>query len=136
MYNLTVPADAEAYSGKTVAVDADQLATAFQLSSNEITAKIGGAIKFYAINSNGDLISQTTANGYGHWFSSAGDVVNWGDTAYVFSEFDEAGLKFSVGQFPGRLTTGDTYTIKQALVYEYESGKSVQATFTFDIEIE
>ena len=50
--------------------------------------------------------------------------------------FDEAGLKFSVGQYPGRLTTGDTYTIKQALVYEYESGKSVQATFTFDIEIE
>lgn len=135
-YNLTFPADVEAYSGKTVLVDADQLANAFQLSSNEITAKIGDAIKFYAINSTGDLISETTANGYGHWFSSAGDVVSWGDTAFLFSEFDEAGLKFSIGQFPARLTIGDTYTIKQALVYEYESGKSVQATFTFEIQIE
>ncbi|RXG32649.1 DUF4859 domain-containing protein [Leeuwenhoekiella marinoflava] len=90
----------------------------------------------FMLYSAGDLISETTANGYGHWFSSAGDVVSWGDTAFLFSEFDEAGLKFSIGQFPARLTTGDTYTIKQALVYEYESGKSVQATFTFEIQIE
>ncbi|PHR95397.1 MAG: DUF4859 domain-containing protein [Leeuwenhoekiella sp.] len=135
-YAVNFPEDATAYSGKTVTVEPSELAEAFQLSANEISSSMGSAIKFYAINSNGDLISETTANGYGHWFNAAGDVIGWGDNAYVFSEFDEAGMKFSIGQFPGRLKTGDSYTIRQALVYEYESGKSVQATFTFEIKIE
>ena len=135
-YTVNFPADTEAYSGKAINIDAGKLAEAFQLSADEISAKVGGVIKFYAINSNGDLISETTANGYGHWFNAAGDVIGWGDNAYLFSEFDEAGMKFSIGQFPGRLKTGDNYTIRQALVYEYESGKSVQATFTFEIKIE
>ena len=135
-YAVNFPEDATAYSGKTVTVEPSELAEAFQLSANEISSSMGSAIKFYAINSNGDLISETTANGYGHWFNAAGDVIGWGDNAYLFSEFDEAGMKFSIGQFPGRLKTGDNYTIRQALVYEYESGKSVQATFTFEIKIE
>ncbi|MCC4214194.1 DUF4859 domain-containing protein [Leeuwenhoekiella parthenopeia] len=135
-YDVSFAADAEAYSGKIINIDIEKLTNAFQLSTNDIKAKMGDAIKFYAINSNGDLISETTASGYGHWFNAAGDVIGWGDNAYVFSEFDEVGLKFKTGQYPGRLKTGDAYTVRQALVYEYESGKSAQATFTFKIKIE
>ncbi|MDR2275140.1 MAG: DUF4859 domain-containing protein [Sphingobacterium sp.] len=44
-------------------------------------------------------------------------------------------MTFSIGQYPGALATGKKYTIKQALLYTYEGTKTVQATFTFNVNI-
>lgn len=136
-YNLSFPVDASSYSGTTVSMDGDvtSLANAFVLQSSEITNALGNSIQFYAVESDNTLNSNTTANGYGHWFDENGDVISWGSDAKVFSEFDESNFTFSIGQYPGHCQSGDTYTIKQALVYEYETGKTVQATFTFNITI-
>jgi len=97
---------------------------------------MGSSVKFYAVENNGNLNATTTANGYGHWFDANGNVINWGNDAKVFSEFNTTNFTFSIGQYPGHSTPGNQYTVKQALVYEYEPGKTAQATFVFKINIE
>jgi len=135
-YDISFPYDAENYSGTTVAVNQSALATAFVLQPSQITDMLGDEITFYAVESDGGLNATTTANGYGHWFDSAGDVIAWGAGARVFSEFNENTQLFTLGQYPGQATAGQTYTIKQALVYEHEPGQTVQATFVFNVMVE
>jgi len=135
-YDISFPYDAENYSGTTVAVNQSALATAFVLQPSQITDMLGDEITFYAVESDGGLNATTTANGYGHWFDSAGDVIAWGAGARVFSEFNENTQLFTLGQYPGQATAGQTYTIKQALVYEHEPGQTVQATFVFNVTVE
>ncbi|UAB82781.1 DUF4859 domain-containing protein [Zunongwangia sp. SCSIO 43204] len=135
-YDISFPADTENYTGTNVTLNTEALAEAFLMQPNQIAQEIGNSIQFYAVNSNGDLIAETTANGYGHWFDAAGDVIGWGDNAVVYSEFTESNFNFEIGQYPGHSVSGDTYTISQALVYEYETGEFAQATITFNITIE
>ncbi|MDA3881465.1 MAG: DUF4859 domain-containing protein, partial [Prolixibacteraceae bacterium] len=137
-YNVAFPFSADTYPGASVSIenDLDKLATAFVLQPAEINSLMDSKIKFYAVESNGELNATTTANGYGHWFDANGDVINWGDNAMVFSEYDAANFTFAIGQYPDHCAPGDQYTIKQALVYEYETGETVQATFVFNISIQ
>ena len=79
---------------------------------------------------------RVTANGLGHWFDADGNVTEWDDNAHVFSEFNESDFIFSVGQYPGANSPEDSYTIKQALVYEYEPGNMAQVTFEIKITVE
>ncbi|PWK78724.1 uncharacterized protein DUF4859 [Mucilaginibacter oryzae] len=135
--NVKVPFDAVNYSRSTVTVDLEQLTQALTLTPKQITEGLDSkVVKFYAVESNGNLNAQTTANGYGHWFNAAGNVINWGNDAKVFSEMDAAKLTFDIGQFPNHVSKNDHFDISQALVYEYEPGKKVQATFKFSVTIE
>ena len=54
----------------------------------------------------------------------------------IYSELDKDNFIFKVGQYPGHCRTGEKYTIRQCLVYGYETGQKVQATFVFNITIE
>jgi hypothetical protein len=149
VYNVTFPVDLAEYTGATVKLDqaaCAKLSRAFVLQPDEIIAKTaqnGKPIKLYAIENNGNPNGSYTAssdgytNIYGHYFTSNGNVCGWGDaTSRIFSEFTPAQLSFFIGQYPGKCAAGDQYTIRQALVYEYETGKKVQATFVFNITIE
>ena len=140
-YDVTFPFDAQGYSGTVVNVSglaAATLGTAFQLEPSAIGSKLqawsaqgpaNNRIMFYAVNPDGSLASRgSTANGYGHWFNASGMVCDYA-SGYVFSEFTPSSLRFTVGQFPGRCTEGQTYTISQAL--RYRKSASVQATATF-----
>lgn len=136
-YDVSFPYDASGYSGSTVSVGGSQLEEAFLVQSAEISSLMSsGKIKFYGVEPNGTLNPTFTATGYGHWFNSAGNIVNWGTTAYVFSEFNANELTSFIGQYPGRLQTGTTYTIKQALVYEYETGKTATAIFVYNVRLQ
>lgn len=135
--NVKVAFDAVNYSQSTVNIDLEQLTQALALTPSQITKGLDSkVVKFYAVESNGSLNSQTTANGFGHWFNANGNVTNWGDDAKVFSEMDAVKLTFAIGQFPNHVARNDRFTIQQALVYEYATGKKVQATFRFSITIE
>jgi len=138
-YDVTYPASASAYDGTKVTLsdgDKTKLANSFVLQPSSITSLMDKKIKFYAVERNGTLNSTYTANGYGHWFDGNGNVCNWADaSSRVYSEYDPASFTFTLGQYPGRCSKGNHYTIKQALVYEYETGKTVQATFIFNISI-
>ncbi|MBN2275536.1 MAG: DUF4859 domain-containing protein [Bacteroidales bacterium] len=144
VYNISFPADASAYSGTTVTVDVVRLCYAYVLSATEITSNIGlpssaKKIKFYGVDNNGTLVTTTTANGYGHWFDANGNVCSWvsgtSGTNMVFSEFDENNFVFTIGQHPGRCTAGNTFKIKQAMVYSPATGQYYTVTFEFNITI-
>jgi len=145
-YDVKFPFSAIAYSGATVTLsssDLTKLGKAFILQPTEIKALIGNTtsskIRFYAVEATTGALNGTfTANGYGHWYNATGNVCRWdapNAEAKVFSEFDENNFSFLVGQFPGRCFDPN-YTIKQALVYTYETGKSVRATFVFNITVQ
>ena len=147
-FDVNFPYSTTVYPGATVKLNQDaliKLARAFVLQPDEIiakTAQSGKPIKLYAVESNGNLNGNYTAssdgyvNVYGHYFTAEGNVSNWSDAASrVFSEYAASQISFTIGQYPGKCASGDKYTIKQALVYEYETGKTVQATFVFNITI-
>lgn len=133
---VKVPFDNVNYNSTNVTIDLQQLSQAFSLSQSQISALIGSTITFYGVESNGNLNSQTTANGYGHWFDKSGNVINWGDNAKVYSEMDATKIQFTIGLFPTHVAVNDQFTIRQALVYQYQSGKKVQATFVFNVKIQ
>ena len=144
VFNLSFPADASGYTGTSVSIDLVKLCYAFVLSPTEISSMTGlpsanKKIKFYGVNSNGDLQVTATANGLGHWFDAKGDVCSWSsaDTGInrVYSEFNESSFVFTIGQHPGRSKAGDQYTIKQAMVYSPSTGEYYKATFEFNISI-
>ena len=136
------------YIGATVTVGgsaAATLGTAFQMKPSDIAGKMvnytsagpaNGKVMFYAAKSDGSLIqSGSTANGYGHWFSKTGGVVSYGNTSYVYSEFQPNTLSFNLGAYPNRTKNGDTYTIAQAL--RYRSGSDyAKVVFVFNIHID
>lgn len=120
------------------------LGTAFQLQPSDINGKMqsysssgpsNGRIMFYAVNSDGKLASSgSTANGYGHWFDKSGKVCSY-NSGFVFSEFNPSSLTFSLGQYPGKSSSGAKYTIRQALRYKKSSSEEAVATFVFNITI-
>lgn len=138
-FDISFPYSADSYPGTTVTLTSEELgklSKGFVLQPSEITAAMDSKIKFYAVEgTTGTLNATTTANGYGHWYNAKGDVCNWGVDGRVYSEFDASAYTFAIGQYPGQCASGDKITIKQALVYTYETGKSVQATFVFNITI-
>ena len=149
-YDVRFPQDASGYTGYSVTVSGSSLAslcTAFQLKADQISGKMvaysssgpsNNQIMFYALTP-GTLAlaaSGSTANGYGHWFGVNGNVISYGDNSYVYSEFDAGTLTFNLGQFPGRSSNNDSYTIGQALRYKDSSGKEAIARFIFNITID
>lgn len=147
-YDLSFPADASAYSGATVNLvsnnDLIRVAEAFQMQGSAISGMMleaketarEGRIAFAAVEPGGVLNYNATANGYGFWFDSQGSVIGWGsdNDSKLFAEFASSSFQFSIGQFPGKCNAGDSYTIREALVYTKE-GKQYRATFVFKISI-
>ncbi|MBF6627266.1 MAG: DUF4859 domain-containing protein, partial [Proteiniphilum sp.] len=147
-YSLSFPADANAYSGTTVDLisnnDLIKVAEAFKMQGSAISGMMleaketarEGKIAFAAVEPGGGLNYHTTANGYGFWFDSQGRVIGWGsdNDSKLFAEFTAPAFVFSIGQYPGKCKAGDSYTIREALVYTNE-GKQYRATFVFNINI-
>ena len=146
-YDLSFPATTNGdYTGTTVSVinegDIEELAQAFVMQPSLIASKImeanatpaEGQIAFAAVQADGELEYNCTANGLGSWFDKAGNAIGWGDDSYVFAEFNKDTFTFTIGQFPDHCTTGDTYTIREALVYTL-NGTQYTATFVFNIRI-
>ena len=146
-YDLSFPATTNGdYTGTTVSVinegDMEELAQAFVMQPSLIASKImeanatpaEGQIAFAAVQADGELEYNCTANGLGFWFDKAGNAIGWGDDSYVFAEFNKDTFTFTIGQFPDHCTTGDTYTIREALVYTL-NGTQYTATFVFNIRI-
>ncbi|WP_321372508.1 DUF4859 domain-containing protein [uncultured Draconibacterium sp.] len=147
-YDVSFAADAVDYSGVYVNLntngDIAKVVQALAMQPSEIVGALlaegstpqEGKIAFAAVESDGSLNYNTTANGHGFWFDSNGDVIGWGNDndSKVFSEFAVGTFEFHIGQFPGKSSNGDTYTIKEALVYQ-KDGTQYQVTFVFNVTI-
>lgn len=146
-YDVTIPYSSSSYDGTSITVSgraAAALGTAFQLQPSSLNSKLqtwnangptNNRIMFYATTPDGTLSqSGSTANGYGHWFSTSGIVCDY-NSGYLYSEFTPSTLTFYVGQYPARLTQGQTYTISQAMRYRKSLTHYANARFIFNITV-
>ena len=143
-YDVTFPLLANSYEGAAVRLSGralGTLCTAFQMEAERINKQMqawdergpgNSRIMFYAVNPDGSLAqSGSTANGYGHWFDATGAVIDYANGT-LYSEFLAAPLAFILGQYPGRMQAGKTYTVRQALRYR-KATKYATATFVFNV---
>ena len=112
----TLPID-DNYAPVTATFDVAEVASKLGLTANTLTQAT-----FFAQEASGNKVTESTANAPGHWFGKTGNVVEWGENAYVFSEADIAKGTLSIGHYPNRVNSGDTYKFTQGLQY---NGKAV-----------
>lgn len=114
-----------------VKLQKDSLYTSVFVDVNEALESLGvvgsasslfasGDLLYYAVESDGSLNPTSTASATGHWFDASGNVCNWdseGSVARVFSELDLSEGVAKIAQYPFKTEIGESYTIRQALVY-------------------
>jgi hypothetical protein len=117
-YNIavTLPID-DNYASVTAKFDVSEVASKLGLTASTLSQAT-----FFAQEASGNTVTQSTANEPGHWFGKNGNVVEWGENAYVFSEADLASGTLSIGHYPNRVSNGDKYNFTQGLAY---NGKTV-----------
>ena len=127
-YTAEVTISATSYDGVSVPIDCDKIAELFGISKDDLLASLGndevGTAKDvvgFAIEGTTHADNMTMTNtgaAWGHWWDADGNVINWGDGAMTFAEFDPWEGAFNVGQFPGRLTDGQTIKFIEGLKYQ------------------
>ena len=113
---VTLPID-DNYAPVTATFDVAEVASKLGLTAASLSKAT-----FFAQEPDGNKVTESTANAPGHWFGKAGNVVEWGETAYVFSEADIPKGTLSIGHYPNRVNNGETYNFTQGLEY---NGKAV-----------
>ena len=105
------------------------------MSEEDIVQFLGNPIKYYAINPDGSLDSNSTAFYPGHWFDNTGTVTQWGNNSFIYSEININNFNVRIGQYPDLCKNGDKFTIRQALIYTRNQTDTSRVTFTFNISI-
>lgn len=117
------------YAPVTLDLNGNEVASIFGIKRTEIEDKV----EFYGVEPDGTLNSQTTGEGTGHWFDKDGKIATWdpNGTSIVFSNVDLTTMTTKIGHMPNKVKGGDTFTVRQALVYG-----SKQVTFEIKVTIE
>ena len=117
------------YAPVTLDLNGNEVASIFGINRTEIEDKE----EFYGVEPDGTLNSQTTGEGTGHWFDKDGKIATWdpNGTSIVFSNVDLTTMTTKIGHMPNKVKGGDTFTVRQALVYG-----SKQVTFEIKVTIE
>ncbi len=139
-----LPYDAYNYSSINVAYDMDAISEALGLTTAQLKAvKVGNSTTnpcFVGLNSNKTTLTYNTttstssASVFGHWFNSAGNVCQYDGSAMIFAEVTPANFVCKLGQYPGRLTRGKTYVIRQGVRYKWE-GKWYKAIMEVHVNV-
>ena len=120
----------------TLPIDDNYATVSAKFNASEVSKKLGltattlTQAQFFALENDGNIVTNSTANTPGHWFSKDGKVVEWGETAYVFSEADLANGTLAIGHYPNRVSNGEKYSFTQGLTY---NGKTVLFKVTVSI---
>lgn len=136
-YTVNITTSKTLYDGTSLAIGIDSIANLFNITPEQLLAGIAGEsgapeIKPFAIEGStreDNGTSSTTNSPWGHWWDANGDVTTWGTTAMCFAEFNTETGSFYVGQYPGRLTDGQTIKIIECLRY---NGKRVAVQITIN----
>lgn len=119
------------YTSTLVQLDGDAVASTFNMTEQELIDAFGTTVTYAALEPNGTLNPNSTAIAPGHWYDQNGNTVGYGDDAHVYAELDINTMTVNIGQFPDRAAGGDSYTIRQALIYD----GTVQATLVYIVNI-
>ena len=141
--NASLAYSSSNYSSVRVQYDMDAISQALGLSTAQMqSVKVGVAnkIRFAGISANGAVSNSTTTSTssstcFGHWYTSTGNVCGYDSNARIFAEFYPDKYGCYVGQYPGRLTRGKTYTIRQAIIYTHTDGKEYRATMEVNVAV-
>ncbi len=146
--DTTVVIDAElaysssSYSSTWVQYDMDAISEALGVPTADLLSiKVGSGNPYFAgVSNSGALttyVTTTTSSStcYGHWFTTAGNVSGYDSSAAVFTEMYPASYQCNVGQYPGRLSAGKTYTTRQAVVYKAPDGNTYKATMEIHLTV-
>jgi hypothetical protein len=104
----------------SVSVDVNEALESLGVAGSANSLFASGDLLYYAVESDGSLNPNSTASAPGNWFDASGNVCNWdseGSVARVFSELDLSEGIAKIGQYPLKTEIGESYTIRQALVY-------------------
>lgn len=123
------------YAVTPVSLNSSRISEAFAMSPTDMAKNLGTKIIYNGLNPDGSLNPTSTATAPGHWFSNTGQTVAWGANAYVFSELNIANLVANIGQYPSKCLPGETYIIKQVLVYTKSPTEKAKVTLIFNITI-
>lgn len=136
------------YSSVRVQYDTDAISQALGVSTKQMqgvkcsaTSKgVKGTLDFVGVAADGKITYGTTtstssATCFGHWFSTAGSIVGYNNSAAVFAEMYPDQYGCYVGQYPGHLKKGKTYTIRQAVIYTHTDGKQYRATMEVHLKV-
>ncbi len=117
------------YTPVTVDLNGSDIANFLGLEPSDIESQV----TFYGEEPNGTLNSRTTGENTGHWFDANGNITDWNPngTSIVFSNVDLSTMTTKIGHMPYKVSAGETYVIKQALVY---GNKQVSLEFTVTID--
>lgn len=96
-----------------------------------------GQIMLYPVDSSGNVLySQgVTAADNGHWYNESGAVCTDNGTHRIAARFDWIARQWVIYQNPGTLTVGDSYTMREALVYNNGSDTKT-LVFNINVDIE
>lgn len=136
VYNAELAYSSSSYTSVRVQYDMDAISEALGVSTALLRAtKVGAAYspRFVGVSSSGAVTNNTTTSTssstcFGHWFTTAGNVCGYDSSAAIFAEMYPDAFGCYVGQYPGRLKAGNTYTIRQAVLYKAADGKTYRAT--------
>ena len=139
----TLKYSSSAYSSVRVQYDMDAVSQALGLSTKQMTSvKVGTSndIRFVGVSSSGSFTDNTTtstssATCFGHWFNASGNVCGYDGNARIFAEFYPDKYGCYVGQYPGRLSAGKEYVIRQAIVYRHTDGKEYKAVMEVHLNV-
>ena len=125
--DVTLPLDNN-YAYETLDLKGSEVAQILGIKQSEIEDKV----TFYGVEPDGTLNSRTTGEGTGHWFDKDGKIVAWdpNGTSMVYSNVDLVTMTTKIGHMPNKVKSGDSFTIRQALVYG-----SKQVTFEITVTI-
>ncbi len=141
--NAELAYNSGSYTSVRVQYDMDAISEALGVTTAQLKAiKVGTSNnpRFVGISKSGAVTNSTTTSTssstcLGHWFTTAGNVCGYDSSAAVFAEMYPSSYGCYVGQYPGRLRAGNTYVIRQGVVYKASDGKSYQATFEVHLSV-
>jgi len=120
---------ASIWTNQMLQIDLDAIGDCFGLTAAEVQSGINGEsgapdISGFAIqgSTHADYATASTTNGtWGHWFDLNGDAGTWSDltslnTIRFYCEWQET--QFCIGQYPGNVAAGETYTAIEGLSYQ------------------
>ena len=140
--NAELAYDGSNYTSTRVQYDMAAISQALGLSTQQLKSlgrTASSNPRFVGVDANGTIHTGTTTSTssstcYGHWFTAQGNVCNYDSSARIFAELYPDTYNCYVGQYPGRLTRGHTYTIRQAVQYLHD-GKRYTATMVVQLKI-
>ena len=145
--NTSLAYDASTYTWMTVTVDMDAVSEALGVSTSQMKAVVAGKksstnyLRMAGVNANGSLYEQRTITDNdgmpGHWFSTSGNVVTYnGSTSAIFTKYFPKDYTMNIGQYPGKLSRGKTYTVREAFIYTDKQGKEYRATLQINVKVQ